>query len=241
MNLSNALALNAKKTNTVNKTVKTTPDFQLSVDEKSTIITFSDSFMKKADVQNNKLNVYYENADECVYFIFHQGNGVQGESLAIDFFKGKKVSLKDEEGNKVDTDEIGNKTPRFKDAPTVSGETIKELLELQYQYTKDLVFLSANFVEHKESFLDLKITSIWTLDFLGSINKTSEVVSNTEEIVTNAITYSDVKQSDVVQTFESVPLYNTANSTESAINNFETAGQYAENQVSLFDENGELN
>jgi hypothetical protein len=241
MNLNNALALNAKKiTINTGETNRKVSHFQLTVNEEKneTNIVFSDSFMKLADVQNNKLNVYFENADECVYFIFHQGNGVAGESLAIDFFKGKKVSLKDADGNKIESDEIGIKTPRFKDAKTVSGETLRELITLQYPITRTVSQLKGDFEKHEEDFnMDLKVTSVWKFKSITHPSFNTPVANGVPSSFTTI--NNEVKQTPITVVpdiivenkedfFEGIfgekqEVFHQQNTTATAINNFENS------------------
>ena len=60
------------------------------------LITISQAFFDKADLQNNKVCCYYEKADNDVYFVVHNE-----ETFPMDFFKGKNLIIRDDNGNPV--------------------------------------------------------------------------------------------------------------------------------------------
>lgn len=158
------------------KTKKSTPDFTLTIGEKSEV-TLSEAFMLKADVQNNVLCVYYEKSDNKTYFIFHKG-----DVISIDFFKGRKLPLKDEAGNdvldesgkKVMSDEIGKKSNKFKDTITESELTVAEMICKQYPETKVLNLIKGNLKEVDVATVpdakEFGATSIWTFELLLEVN-----------------------------------------------------------------------
>ena len=255
MNLQNALALNSTPINRTVTVGRKSPHFQLVVKEDKTSITFSEEFMKLADIQNNKLNVYFEQGDNEVYFIFHQGDGEPGKSLAIDFFKGKRLPLMendvivlDRNNKKVMSEEIGKKNNLFLDAKTVSGFTIRELLSTQHPEVTALEKLSGTFIPYTEGeseFALQNITSIWTL-ILNESNQ--EVVIEESNIFnTNALVIPSPSNENTVYTiinsnttihlpepvkeFVFDKLYPEANTTATAISNFENAGTVSASEL----------
>jgi len=238
MNLSNALALNAKPTIVLNTAdLRRSPNFQLSVDveKATTTITLSEYFKAVADIQNNKLSVYYENADKEVYFIFHQGDGVSENSLSVDFFKGKRASI-EIDGVKSVSNEIGLKSPRFKDAKTVSGQTIHDLLILQHPQIEGMLKLSGTFVAYKledvPNYQQSNITSVWTLELIGvkqQLDLFSDVVSPNSENETPL----NVQYPLAITESHITP---TSNTTQELVINFENAAPALNYTDSLTDQ-----
>ena len=159
------------------KTRKSTPDFTLVIGDNKNEVTLSEAFMLKADIQNNVLCVYHEQADNKTYLIFHKST-----DLFSDFMKGRKLPLKDEAGNevldsdgkKVMSDEIGKKSNKFKDAITGSGLTVAEMICKQYPETKVLTNIKGNLKEVSLDLIpdakELAVSSIWSFELLLEVN-----------------------------------------------------------------------
>jgi len=182
---------------------KLTSQFQLITVEDESTIVLSEEFMKLANVQDNKLCVYFEPGDKQVYFTFHNS-----EVLPTDFLKGKRFVKKDEVSGE-ETVTYGKKTNRFKDDTTKSGKTIKEMLELQYPNSNTLDKLKGEFV----SFINITdkaketgVTSVWTLELTNvetekqdtgtivesePVNETSESNTTAESIANFEASYTD--------------------------------------------------
>ena len=192
-----------------NKTVVVTrtrnvnaPDMVIEVKEGKTLITLSQSYFDKADLQNNKIMCVFEPGDHKVYFIVHND-----EALYSDFMNGKRLALKDEEGKdvmdsagkKVYADKIGIKSKSFQDKKTSQDLTLTELLEkvtvldVKTEFNLNNKAISSLFTDANE----FVVTSVWEVQ-----NKKDVVITVTED------------ETQGIQSFEQEEIENVQDQTE---------------------------
>lgn len=210
---------------------KLASQFQLITVEDESTIVLSEEFMKLANVQDNKLCVYFEPGDKQVYFTFHNS-----EVLPTDFLKGKRFVKKDEVSGE-ETVTYGKKTNRFKDDATKSGKTIKEMLELQYPNSNTVNKIKGEFKVFDfttiQGYQEAGITSVWTLELtnfevekqdIGTIVESEPVNENKS----NNIPYTNLsgeeqrlKRYEILEEMAEENEVEESNTTAESIANFE--------------------
>ncbi len=108
-------------------------DLNLKIKDGSAVITISEAIFNEADLQNNRLTVYYEQGDGQIYVICNHSDTIQSN-----FMKGKLITEKNEDGtDKLDENgevikSYGKKTRTFKDNKTLSDQTLLELIKFKF-------------------------------------------------------------------------------------------------------------
>ena len=112
---------------------KVEADLNLKIKDSSALITISEAIFNEADLQNNRLTVYYEQGDGEIYVICNHSDTIQSN-----FMRGKLITEKNEDGtDKLDENgevikSYGKKTRTFKDNKTLSGQTLLELIKFKF-------------------------------------------------------------------------------------------------------------
>lgn len=165
-------------------------DMVIETKDNKTMVVLSQSYMDKADLQNNRIMCVYEPGDNKVYFIVHND-----DNLYSDFMAGKKVAQKDEEGNLLfDADgnkiyKLGVKTRTFQDSKTSQDCTLSEMLEkitiLDTKNDFNLVSLDPKSVVKEAD--EYSINSIWSVENKNLLKVEDNTSFDNNELVEDTI------------------------------------------------------
>lgn len=190
-----AILENKKAVQVVNRRNTNSPDMTIETKEGKTMITLSQAYFDKADLQNNRIMAAFEPGDHKIYFIVHND-----ESLYSDFMRGKSIAQKNEAGEFIldeageKTYKIGVKTRTFQDSKTSQDATLSELLEKVTILDEKTEF---NLVSKKVDSLftdasEFNVSSLWEIQ-----NKKDVVESTpTVEVAVEPVIEAEVESFD---------------------------------------------